>query len=172
MNREPYTSCPLNRISEDRKAEVAEYSRTHSIDKTVAWLARKGLKTSATALGRWLRGWWMRLSFQEAQRLALDYRCWLAAAYPHLDEKELDRRARLMFQTRAMEAGDAKTYLAISTARHKTKMDHARFEQRERALAHDREKWLAAQKSKIEAGLDALYLEIKDNAEARQLFQK
>ena len=114
----------------------------------------------------------MRLSFQEAQRLALDYRCWLAAAYPHLDEKELDRRARLMFQTRAMEAGDAKTYLAISTARHKTKMDHARFEQRERALAHDREKWLAAQKSKIEAGLDALYLEIKDNAEARQLFQK
>jgi hypothetical protein len=51
-------------------------------------------------------------------------------------------------------------------------MDQARLEQRERAMAQAREKWHAAQRTKIEAGLDALYLEVKDNAQARELFQK
>jgi len=35
-----------------------------------------------------------------------------------------------------------------------------------------REKCLAAQRTQIEAGLDALYDEVKDNAEAVELFHK
>jgi hypothetical protein len=37
---------------------------------------------------------------------------------------------------------------------------------------HDLKKWQAAQKTKIEAGLDALFEEVKHNAEARDLFQR
>ena len=114
----------------------------------------------------------MRQLFEEVQQEVYDYRCWLAIAFPHLDERELDRRAGIMFQTRAMEAGDGKTYLAFSTARHRSRMDEARFDQRERVIAQDREKWLAKQRTKIQAGLDALFLEIKDNAEALELFEK
>ena len=51
-------------------------------------------------------------------------------------------------------------------------MDQAKLEQRERAMAQARDKWLASQRTKIEAGLDALYLEVKDNKEARELFQQ
>jgi hypothetical protein len=58
------------------------------------------------------------------------------------------------------------------SGRVKGTMEEKRFDQRERAMMQEREKWLAAQKSKIEVGLDALYLEVKDNAEARELFQK
>lgn len=58
------------------------------------------------------------------------------------------------------------------SGRFKSAMEEKRFDQRERAMTQDREKWLAAQRSKIEAGLDALFLEVKDNAEARELFHR
>lgn len=51
-------------------------------------------------------------------------------------------------------------------------MEEKKLDQRERALMQQREKWLAAQRAQIEAGLDALCPEVKDNAEARELFQK
>jgi len=172
MNRKQNTNSPLYTMSEDRAAEVADYARTHSLSETVAWLANDGLKTSHTSLSRWLHRWTLQQRLLEAESSANEFRDWLAHSFPNLSEKELDRRAGLMFQFKAVKSGDAKTYLAFATARHKAKMDKARFDQRERAMTQDREKWLAAQRTKIEAGLDALFLEVKDNAEARELFQK
>ena len=58
------------------------------------------------------------------------------------------------------------------SGRVKGAMEEKKFDQRERAMMQAREKWLAAQRTKIEAGLDALYDEVKDNAEALELFQK
>ena len=172
MNRKPNPRSPLNRLPEDRAAEVADYARAHTLNQTVGWLARNGLKTSHTALGRWLKRWSLQQRFMAAESSANRFRDWLAKSFPKLSQKELDRRAGLMFQFEAVESGDAKTYLSFVTARHKSKMDRATLDQRERAMTQDREKWLAAQKSKIEAGLDALFREVKDNTEARELFQK
>lgn len=172
MNRKPDPRCLLNRLPEDRAAEIADYARAHTLNQTVAWLARNGFKTSRDSVGRWLSRRSLRHRFLAAESSANNYRNWLAKSFPKLSQKELDRRAGLMFQFGALEAGDAKTYLAFTTARHKAKMDKARLDQRERAMTQEREKWLAAQQSKLEAGLDALYLEVKDNAEARELFQK
>ena len=51
-------------------------------------------------------------------------------------------------------------------------MEKQKFDKRERAPKQEREKWQSAQRTKIEAGLDALYLEVKDIPEARELFYK
>jgi len=172
MNSKPDPRSPLNRLTEERAAEVVDYTRTHSLKQTVDWLARGGLKTSYSSLWKWLNRRSLRQCFKEAESSADEFHDWLTKAFPKLSQRELERRASLMFQFKAVKSGDAKTYLALATARHKSKMDKARIEQRERALAQAREKWLAAQRTKIEAGLDALYLEVKDNAQARELFQK
>jgi hypothetical protein len=172
MNRKPNPNNPLNTLSEDQAAEVGEYVRTHTLAKTVAWLASQGVKTRATALSDWYSRWSLRQQLRAAELRADRFRHWLAESFPKLSQRELDRRANVVFQTEAMQAGDAKTYLAFAAARHKSKMEKAKLDQRERAMNRDREKWLAAQKTKIESGLDALYLEVKDNAEARELFQK
>jgi hypothetical protein len=170
--RKPNPNNPLNRFSEDRAAEVGEFVRTHTLAKAVAWLASQGVKTRVTALSDWYRTWSLQQQLRAAELRADRFKHWLAESFPKLSQRELDRRANVVFQTEAMEAGDARTYLAFNAARHKSKMDKARLEQRERAITQHREQWFAAQKSKIEAGLDALYLEVKDNAEARELFQK
>ena len=172
MNRKQPIKSPLYAMSEEQAAAVADHARTHTIPKTVAWLAQNGLKTSNTALGRWLSTRRLNQRLLAAESRVLRFKDWMKRSFPDIPEAEVERRANLMFQFEAVEFGDSKTYLAFSTARHRTKMDHARFDQRERGMAFDREKWLAAQRTKIEAGLDALYLEIKDKAEARQLFQK
>lgn len=172
MNHKPDLRCPINRLPEDRAAEVADHARTHTFDETVAWLAKGGLKTSSSAVSRWLSRWSLQQCFTAAESSANEFRDWLAKSFPKLSQRELDRRAGLMFQFKAVKSGDARTYLAFATARHKAKMDKVKFDQRERAMTQDREKWLTAQKSKIEAGLDALFLEVKDNTEARELFQK
>jgi hypothetical protein len=172
MYRKKHSNSPLNRVSADRAAKIVHYARTHTIARTVAWLARKRVKTSIGALSRWLSTQGLRESLLAAEEHALEFRNWMAVTFPDICEEELDRRANLMFQFEAVKCRDPKTYLAFSTARHRTKMDRARFEQRERALALAREKWLASQRTKIEAGLDALYREVKHNAEARDLFQK
>ena len=171
-HRKPHPNCPLNRLSEERAEEVAEHARTHKLEQTVAWLAGHGLKTSKGALSRWLDRRRLREFFLEAESRVNRLRDSMSKEFPDINECELDRRANLAFQLEAVESLDPKTYLAFSTARHKSKMDQARFDQRERVIAHDREKWLAARRTKIEAGLDALYAEIKDNPEAMELFQK
>src|SRR5213593_4456107 len=172
ISRKPNPNNPLNTLSEDQAAQVGEYVRTHTLGKAVAWLASEGVKTRATALSDWYQRWSLQQQLRAAELRADRFRHWLAESFPKLSQRELDRRANVVFQTEAMQTGDARTYLAITTARHKARMDKANFEQRERTMAQDREKWFAAQKAKIQAGLDALYLEVKDNAEARELFQK
>jgi hypothetical protein len=172
MNSKPDPRSPLNRLTEDRAAEVVDYTRTHSLKQTVDWLARDGLKTSYSSLWKWLNRRSLRQCFTEAESSANEFQDWLAKSFPKMSQRELERRASLMFQFKAVKSGDPKTYLALATARHKSKIDKARLNQRERAMNQDHEKWLAAQKTKIEAGLEALYLEVKDNAEARELFQK
>jgi len=162
----------LQSLPEGRAAMIEEYAKTHTLNETVAWLSKSGWHTSSGSLSRWLCHRIWQQCFKAAESSAEVYRDWLAKSFPKLSERELDRRASLMFQFKAMKSGDAKTYLALATARHKTRMDKARLDQRERAMAQAREKWLAAQKTKIEAGLDALFLEVKDNPEARELFQK
>jgi hypothetical protein len=162
----------LGTLTEDRQAEVADYARTHTLVETVAWLRADGLKTSRTALGEWLSSWSLSQRFKQSESSALQFKAWLAETFPKMSEEELDGRAAMIFQFEALKTGDPETYLAFASARHKAAMDKAKFEQKERLMQFDEKKFAAQFKTKIEAGLDALFQEIKGNAEARSLFEK
>jgi|SRR6185503_560323 hypothetical protein len=170
--RRPNLNNPLNRLSEEQAAGVEYYSRTHNLTETVEWLARNGVKSNTTSLSNWLNRGRLRQSFDAAKFETNEYKEWCLERFPTISQRELDRRANMIFQLKALRYHDPRTYLAVNAARHKAKVDQAKLTQRERALALAREKWLAAQRTKIEAGLDALYLEVKDNKEAVELFQK
>ena len=170
--RKPNAKNPLNRMSAERAAAVEYYSQTHSLKETVEWLGRERVKTNSTSLSNWLERYRLTQFFLAAKFETNEYKDWCLEKYPNISQRELDRRANMSFQLKALRYHDPRTYLAVNAARHKVKVDNTRLSQRERAMALTREKWLAAQRTKIEAGLDALYLEVKDNKEAVELFQE
>ena len=103
----------------------------------------------------------------------------LKQRFPNLSRENVRTAAILRSYVAAELKEDDKLRLNVikvdadeQSGRFKGAMEKKKFDQRERVLVQEREKWLAAQRTKIEAGLDALYLEVKDNAEARALFQK
>ncbi len=103
----------------------------------------------------------------------------LQKRFPNLSRENLRTAAIFRSYAAAELKHDDKLRLNVikvdadeQSSRCKGTMEEKKLDQRERALKQEREKWQAAQRTKIEAGLDALYLEVKDNAEARELFYK
>lgn len=131
----------LGTLTEERQAEIADYARTHSIDDTRAWLKADGVKVSSGAFSSWLSSWSLSQRFQQSESSALQFKDWLQQAFPKMSEQELDSRAAMIFQFEALKSGDPDTYLAFATARHKAAMDKAKFDQKERQLALDIEKF-------------------------------
>lgn len=172
MSKKIRADSILGNLTAERQAEIAEYARSHSMAETKAWLAADGLRISMGSLSDWFSSWRLQQQFRVADADALNFIELLRKKRPELPETELQSWASEFFQMQAVKSGDSETFLAFATARHKAEMDRKKFEQRERELAQDREKWLATQKTKIEAGLDALYQEIKGSSEARELFQR
>jgi hypothetical protein len=76
-----------------------------------------------------------------------------------ISDDQLDTVAAKVFKTQALRTQDSKAYMGVV----------AGFTLKERVRL-DREKLSQASKSKIEAGLDALFTEIKGNARAEELF--
>lgn len=140
----------LGTLTEDRQAEIADYARTHTIADCRAWLKDDGVKVSMGAFSRWLSSYSLSQRFQQSESSALQFKDWLTKAFPKMSEQELDSRAAMLFQFEALKSGDPETYLAFATARHKAAMDKARFDQKERQLALDIEKFQfdAAKKAK------------------------
>jgi len=156
----------LGTLTEERQAEIADYARDHSIKDTRAWLAADGIKVSAGAFSSWLSSWSLRQAFTQSESDANEFRDWLATSFPSLSEQDLDARAALMFQFQAVKAGDSETYLAFATARHKAAMDKAKFDQKERQLQLDIDKFqLAAAEKMLDRALQAKANEINSNAD-------
>jgi hypothetical protein len=131
----------LGTLPEERQAEIADYARTHTIEETRAWLNSDGIKVSAGAFSTWLSSWSLAQRFRSMESQADQFKDWLGKTMPDLSEAELDRRAALMFQFEAVKSSDPETYLAFATARHKGQMDKLKFDQRERQLILDRERF-------------------------------
>ena len=105
---------------------------------------------------------WLRLKRQwnRAAATAEQARIEMAKDADFSDD-QLDRFYERVLKAEATETGNAKNYVALG------KLQLTRLKQE-----IEREKLSAASKSKIEAGLDALYAEIKGNAKAEALFEK
>lgn len=162
----------LGTLPGERQVEIADYANTHTLKETVAWLKADGVGISSGALSRWLSSWQLRQLFQLADADTMEFIRQLKERNPNLPESELQQFGAEYFQMQAMKMGDAKTFLKFATARTKAEMEKAKLAQRDRALEFDQKKFAASLKTKIEHGLDALFEEIKGNAEARALFEK
>ncbi len=130
----------LGTLPEDRQETIAAYARTHTLEDTIAWLAADGVRISRSRLSVWLSSFSLRQAFKAAEQSTEEFAAFLRESFPDIDPAELDRRAALFFQGEAMKTGDAETYLAFATARHKAETDRARLAQKERSLSLDERK--------------------------------
>lgn len=162
----------LGTLPEERQAEIAAYAQEHTLKETAAWLKADGITVSPAALSLWLSSWSLRQRFTLADADTVEFIRLLKERNPNLPESELQQFGAEYFQMQAMKMGDAKTFLKFATARTKAEMEKAKLAQKDRALEFDQTKFAASLKTKIEHGLDALFEEIKGNAEARALFEK
>lgn len=124
----------LGTLPEERQAQIAEYAQAHTLRDTIDWLKADGIKLSSGALSVWLSSWALRRQFRLADADTLEFIRLLRERNPNLPETELQDFGAQYFQMQAMKLGDPKTFLKFASARHKGKMDHLNFEQRERAL--------------------------------------
>ena len=154
---------------------------THSNEEARAAILKKfGIAISDDSKYSRFCVWWHRQKeFNILGELAEMDEAALQKRFPNLSRENVRSAAILRSYVAAELKHDDKFRLNVikvdadeHSGRFKGAMEEKKFDQRERAIMQEREKWLAAQKSKIEAGLDALYLDVKDNAEARELFQK
>lgn len=105
---------------------------------------------------------WLRLKrrMEGAAAKAQQTRLQLAKD-PEFTPEAIERVADTVFASEALDDGDIKAYVAIARLR-LTKEKHEL----------ERQKLQAAAKGKIEAGLDALYQEIRGNARAEAKFKE
>jgi hypothetical protein len=171
-NRKPRGDSVLKTQTEARQQEVVEHLLTHKLAETAAWLKADGVKVSRTSLSDFLSWYQLRSQFKGFEQSALTMIELLRRKRPDLSEPDLQGYANEFFQLQAIQQNDAQTYLAFATARGKAEMEKAKLDQQERRMQLEREKLSAQLKTKIEAGLDALYEEIKSNAAARKLYDQ
>ena len=120
---EPRADSILKILPEDRQFDIAEYSRTHSLNETIDWLSTTGIGTSRSALSRFLV--WYRLREQKAQHDLVIQELLAQAAQqdPDLTAEQLYDIGHMFFSGLALANQDPKTwFLAQRIALHRSRL--------------------------------------------------
>lgn len=126
----------------------------------LAWLEdTHGVSSSAGAFSEWERWYPVQRNFNDANATAEQSMEALRSINPDLSPAKIMEHGQLVFSMLAMKQEDAKTFARFADI----------FERRESRI-QDARKFDAAQKSKIEAGLDALGAFIKGNKAAEKAY--
>lgn len=141
---------------------------------------RLGISLGADSSYSDFRSWWLRQRLADRlNQIVEDDEQQLTDQFPGLSRDKIREAVIKRSYAAADLLNDPKFTLAVvkvdqkeTTGRTKAEMEKARLAQKDRALEFDQQKFAASLKTKIEHGLDALFEEIKGNAEARELFQK
>jgi hypothetical protein len=164
----------LKKLPESRQVEIWE--RLNTKDETLAsvckWLAEDGLRVSRQTLSEFASWYSLRLTFKQTEEDTLNFMEFARKELPTLSDDEITRLGNKFFQLDAIKKRNPDLFLDFTTAQHNAEMDHKKFDQRERELALSREKFALETKEKIDLALDALFAEIKDNAQAVKLFNQ
>lgn len=175
MARKTSALAVIDNLPESRQAEIFEWCNTpiqrDADGKPVAGtggysltqqqLADDGIHVSLTALSRW----YSRYALSQDMEAAEDVVELVKQIKPG-DAKLARECGEVMFQRLAMKRQDAKMFAVGASAEDSRRA----LVLKESALEHDREKFKAAIRTKLETGLDALFGEIKGNAKAEALF--
>lgn len=141
-----------------RHPEV-EGDKVWTLTDVAAWApGRFGFEVSTSAVANFYQWLALKRRLDGAAARAEQARLELARD-PNMTPEDVERVGQLVFTTEALESGNVKGYVAL-----------ARLRLQSQAQQLEKEKLTAAAKSKIDAGLDALFAEIKGNARAEKLF--
>ena len=111
---------------------------------------------------------WRQLELQEQQASQEDFEAWYSARNPGVSRERIREQGIAFFMAQAMKTNDPKTFFDMSNlslAENKGVLEV-------RKLELERQKLAQKIKSDYEKGLDAIYEDIKDNAEALALFEQ
>lgn len=137
--------------------------RTKSPDTCLAWLVEKHeVQSSPAALSEFYSWFPLSRPLERSKEYARDFELALKAD-PNikLNAEQISLAGQIAFEQQALQAGDVAAFIALRKLR-----------QSEKVFELEREKFRELMKSGVEKGLDALQAEIKDNAEALELFAK
>jgi hypothetical protein len=138
-----------------------EGGRVWTLTEIAAWVpGRFQFEVSKTTVGEFYQWLTLKKRCDAAAARALQAKIELAKD-PDINSDDIERMGQTIFAAEALEIGDVRAYVALA------KLKLAKSKQ-----ALESQKLEQAAKDKIEAGLDALFAEIKGNPKAEKLFSE
>lgn len=149
-------------VGEDGEAASAADGSAWSQEQVREWLEDvHGVKCSAGAFSAWQRWYGLNSRMTGAKTLASQVMEELKKSKPDLSAEEIMEYGQLVFAMEALEEKDSKGFLGF-----------ANLAEKQAARRMEQEKMSLAAKSKIEAGLEALFEQIQGNAKAEKIFRQ
>ncbi len=124
-----------------RQAELFDHIEAHTLHQTKAWLAEDGLNTSIAAISEFREWYQIRRDYSRMEEDALTLAGVLKNQMPELAPEKLQAYGEALFNIMAVKKLDPKLYLDMQTAKHNAEMDHKKFDQRERELQLQKDKF-------------------------------
>lgn len=152
----------LSEPQDDRVCAEYPLGRPWTLDEGRDWLLRTHqVQAGLTAISDWRTWERVRRDIRQTDAEVSELEAWLMNRLPGMTTAEVMDVGNLLFIHRATKDGDFKTFKGA-----------ADLILRRDAATRDLEKLRAADKSRIDAGLDALFQEIQGNAKAEALFKE
>ena len=159
--RKTRADSTLGSLPQERQAAIADYAFAHSLAETVEWLRQDGIRTSSAALSVWLSSYrlaqQLRANESTVEKLLEEFK----RAKPDATPEEIRAAGQSFFSALALQQQDPKIWAMTQSLALKRE-----------ELEFDREKFKAAIKSKLEAGLDELAAAFRANPEAMDLYNQ
>ena len=160
--RKPRGDSVLKTLPPERQADIIErLTRAGgTYRETRAWLNADGIETSLAALHEFYSWYQINNVLRAVERDSQDFMAMLREYEPDMPEDKITKLGSQYFQSRALKAGDAETFLAVTDARHKADIANRKLDQKERAMDLERRRVellekKAAQADEVRAALES-----------------
>jgi len=159
--RKPRADAKLKNLPAEVQEEMFRRANTGStVEEILAWVnSEHSVKSSEGAFSGWYSWFVLRKRMEKAKSRAAQATEEFATANPDAKLEDLERLGQMVFTAETIEGGDIGAYVKLME-----------LKLRRAAQEIERSKLATAAKTKIEAGLDALFVEIKGNDRAEKLF--
>lgn len=130
-----------------------------------------GIKVSSSRVGDFYHSWQLRQRMRLASNVALNAQELMRSFNPE-DAEKAEQFGQHVFNTQSIAANDPKTFIELQALQ--LKKDSAKFKAKIEVakLEHEREKFKASLRTKLEEGLNALYEEIKSIPAAVVIYEQ
>ncbi|MFH0878567.1 MAG: hypothetical protein V2A34_02530 [Lentisphaerota bacterium] len=157
------SDAKLKNLDPEIQKQLHEYMRDHSVKEAVVFCRDSlNVSTSTGALSGWLEWYEMRQTLMDARDLTNQIKSELKAMPDlNVEDETINRFCQKYFEVQAMKTKDSKLFTAMRRLRISERNLDLAFEEYKQGL-----------KSDMEKGLEALFLEIRGNSEAEELFSK